>query len=100
MTDFIKFLPTDEEPVNPHEMEILNQIIDVPTSSLQQLLVDAKDPFVAAVLFLAMSHSSVDSFINMCVPYTKASVTALYILKTVLFFILLFVFRNIRLVLK
>ena len=97
MSDFINVLPTNDRPVDPAEMELFDAVV-APKGSLYHILQDLRSTIVASLIFFVLSLDFVDTLIQSTISYAKSSKTALVIVKTAIFFLVLFIFNNRRMV--
>ena len=98
MTDYIHFLPTDDNPVNPVEEQVFSTILNVNNDSnknqLFTLIAEFKNPLIVGILFLIINTEQSNALIESVVGYARASKTSLLLFKTFLFVVLYFVWQN------
>jgi len=91
MGDPLQTLPTDKEPMNPHEQILLNAIFKEETSSITKLFQEMRIPIIAGILFLVLSIPQTSVMLKSVVPYVSKSEVSLVLFKTILFIGTLFV---------
>lgn len=98
MTDYVHFLPTDDNPVNPVEEQVFSSILNANPSSnnhLHTLVTEFKNPLIVGILFLVINTEQSNALIESIVGYTRASKTSLLLFKTFLFVVMYFVWQNL-----
>ena len=97
MSDYINTLPTDDDPLNPSESNIMNIITGKDGSgdtAMLRILNEMKIPIVIGILFLLVSTSQFTDILRTCIPFTGKNDTHMLMMKTVVFIILVFVLMN------
>jgi hypothetical protein len=85
MGDSLQTLPTDQQPIDPQEQQLLNTIFKEDASSMTQLFQELRIPLIAGILFLFLSMSSIDNGFKSVVPYLGKSEASMVLFKTILF---------------
>lgn len=95
MSDYIQTLPSDNDPVQPFEREIFDEILKNDKSTLQVILHDFKDPLLGGILFILLSLPFVEKSIQAFVPYANSSPTSSLVFRLLLFILLFYIAKNI-----
>ena len=93
MSDFIDVLPTTDNPADPAELQLFDSIV-APKGSLFFILQDLRFTIIASLIFFVLSMEFTDSVVRSTVSYAKSSRYALSIVKTVMFFLCLFIVHH------
>lgn len=97
MTDYIHFLPTDDNPINPVEKQVFANILNSNTSSTQlhSFINELKQPLLVGIVFMLLNTEQSNTLIESVVGYARSSKTSLLLFKTFLFIVIYFVWQNI-----
>lgn len=91
MGDSLQTLPTDQQPMDPHEQHLLNTIFKEETSSITNLFQELRLPIIVGVLFLILSLPQWNNLLQSVIPYTNKSQSSLIVFKTFVFIIVVFI---------
>ncbi len=98
--DYIESLPTDNEPIDSEERQLMDKILEKDAPAFQRLIQELKLPIVAGLLFMIVNNPQITEFFKTSVPYTRTSEMSMLCFKTLLFTVALFLYININHLLK
>ncbi|MDC3332968.1 hypothetical protein OAV62_01885 [bacterium] len=96
MSDYIDALPIDEEPLDPQQQKLFNDMVGT-NGSIHRLLQDLRGTIFSTILFFLLNLEMTDTIIENTVSYAKTTKTSLLFVKTFIFMIGIFVINNIHL---
>jgi len=95
MTDLIDKLPTDNTPIEPKEMVIIENIFKPENvDTINNVIYKTKDIIIAGIIFFIVSLPFINSLFNKYLPITQKSEYIGLCIKTLAFIIILFVVNN------
>jgi len=99
--DPIDSLPVDKgETLNGNDMQIVNVLFGKDKGTVEKFLDGTKDVLVIGIFFAIFSTSQTDFLILRFFPSASTSPYILIFIKTILFMLVYFVFKNMYLVKK
>jgi hypothetical protein len=98
--DLISSLPTNENQPRYEELKIMDTLFKKHTSSITKIVNEFKDGFVLSVFFILFSIPFVDELFKKYVPYTCNSLYILIFIKSILFMLAVWIFKNLVLLKK
>lgn len=90
MSDYLDMLPTNDEPMDPIESEILNAVIE-PKGSFYYIVQDLRHVIIATFIFFIVNLEIMDNVLQSTISYAKSSKMSLVVVKTIVFGVLLFI---------
>lgn len=94
MSDYISALPSDNENMDGVQQQLFQMIVK---PDAQTVMEKSKDFILAGFLFLLLNSQISEEFIMYTVRYARENKTSLLFVKTGIFIVLYFIFRNIHL---
>lgn len=94
--DILNDLPTDNNPVDPDDLKMVNNIFKKNQGFFNKISTEIKDPLIGAILFLVLSLPFVNKILTK-VPIFAKSQYILFFGKMLLFMILFWIMKNIGL---
>lgn len=95
MADLIDKLPTDDTPIESIDIKILDNVFKPENiNTINNVVLNTKDIFIAGFLFILVSLPLFNSIINKTIPSTRNSEYITIIVKSAAFMILLFFVNN------
>lgn len=99
--DPIDSLPVDKgEILNTNDMQIVNVLFGKDKGTIEKFLDGTKDVLIIGIFFAIFSSPQVETLIVKFFPSCSTSPYILIFVKTILFMLLYFVFKNMYLVKK
>ena len=96
MADSIETLPIDNNPVNHDEIKMVDTLFKH-KNNISNVVTELKDSIAAGILFGLFLTPYPDKALNFLIPITKNSQIIMFIVKILLFVILLYVIKNFAL---
>ena len=100
--DILQNLPTDKTEIDENEMEVVNLLFEneEDKNSLGRIMNEAYEPLILGSLFMIFNLSYMNNILVTVIPCINGSEIFTLVLKTVLFMLLFWFLKNIRLLNK
>ena len=79
--DSISNLPVDQNPPSPNETQIIDTLFKKHKSTMEVIMDEGKDSFLAGILVILFSLPQIDNFIQKFIPVTEKSIYILLLIK-------------------
>lgn len=94
MSDLIKTLPVDDNPVTVNEMKIVDNLFQAQKKNLKSIFFNLKDIILAGIIFVLISLPFVDNILGGFLNFVKNSSVMMILAKAVVFMVVLFIAQN------
>ena len=95
MADPLRNLPTDQNPLNHYETQVINTLFKEENKfDIQNIAYELKESIVGGVVFMLLSLPYVDDIVKKFVPSAHNSILILIFVKGIIFIALYWVFIN------
>ena len=97
MADSLLHLPTDNNPLNHHEVQVFQSLFKDEDKNISHIITELKDAIIGGVLFALLSLPNIDELIKRFIPSTSNSLIILITVKTLIFIALFWIILNFAL---
>ena len=100
--DILRNLPTDKNEIDDKEIEVINLLFEdeEEKTSFNKIIEEFYESFLVGILFIIFNQDYVNNVLLSIVPLLNGSEIFLLLFKTMVFVILFWILKNIRLLNK